>query len=60
MIAFCLFLIIRAFESAQKKFIRKQELATAEEAETAPSTPEIIAQENLTKAIEKLTEVMNK
>ncbi|MBF2056258.1 MAG: MscL family protein [Cyanobacterium sp. T60_A2020_053] len=25
----------------------------------APSTPEVIAQENLTKAIEKLTEVMN-
>lgn len=59
-IAFCLFFIIRAFESAQKKFIRKQELATAEEAEIAPSTPEVIAQENLTKAIEKLTEVMNK
>jgi len=59
-IAFCLFLIIKSFEAVKRKLIRKEELASAEEAviETEEVKPEIIAQENLTKAIETLTEVI--
>jgi len=55
-IAFCLFLVIRSFESVKRKFERKQELAAAEAEEVKP---EIVVQENLTQAIERLTEVMN-
>ncbi|MBL1210112.1 large conductance mechanosensitive channel protein MscL [Geminocystis sp. GBBB08] len=60
-IAFCLFSIIRSFETVKRKLIRKEELAIAEaEAiETQEVKPEILAQENLTKAIETLTEVIN-
>lgn len=60
-IAFCLFLIIRIFETAKQKLIRKEELALAEESAIATQevNNEILAQENLTKAIETLTEVIN-
>lgn len=54
-IAFCLFLIIRSFEAVKRKLIRNEELAAAEEVKA-----EILAQENLTKAIETLTEVINR
>jgi large conductance mechanosensitive channel len=60
-IAFSIFLIIRSFEAMKRKFIRHQELAAAAEAtvEAEEVKPEISAQENLTKAIETLTEVIN-
>lgn len=56
-IAFCLFLVIRSFETMKRKLIRNEELAAAEETEEVKA--EILAQENLTKAIETLTEVIN-
>lgn len=61
-IAFCLFLIIKSFETLKRKLIRQEELLTAEKAaiEAQEVKPEIIAQENLTKAIETLTEVIQK
>lgn len=57
-IAFCIFLLIRAFEKAKTKLIRKQEMAEAA-AETPPD-PAIVAQERLTVAIEKLRESLEK
>lgn len=50
-IAFCIFLIIRAFEKARKRFIRQE---AAEEA-TAPPDPVVVSQERLTNALENLT-----
>ena len=47
-IAFCIFLIIRAFEKAKRRFVRSGEAAQA--AETTPD-PALIAQEKLTGAI---------
>ncbi|WP_373480298.1 large conductance mechanosensitive channel protein MscL [Geminocystis sp.] len=60
-IAFCLFLIIRSFEAIKQKLIRQQELQDAENAASQAEKVDkaIIAQENLTKAIETLTEVIN-
>ncbi len=52
-IAFCIFLVIRAFEKAQRRFIRSGEAAA--EAAEAPPDPAIIAQEKLTSALDKLT-----
>lgn len=49
-IAFCLFLIIRAFEKAQRRFFRSPEAA-----EAAPPDPAVIAQERLTGALDRLT-----
>lgn len=54
-IAFCLFLLVRAFEHAKKRMIRQEEITAVE----APP-PEIVAQENLTHAIERLTEVIER
>jgi large conductance mechanosensitive channel len=51
-IAFCIFLIIRAFEKAQRRFFRSGEAAEA--AEAAPPDPAIIAQERLTGALDRL------
>lgn len=51
-IGFCLFLIIRAFEKAQRRFVRSGEAAAAE---AASPDPNIIAQEKLTGALERLT-----
>ncbi len=60
-IAFCLFLVIRSFEAVKRKLIRQEEIAEAEaEAVVAEEANlEIVAQENLTKAIETLTQVIN-
>ncbi|MGB0561786.1 MAG: large conductance mechanosensitive channel protein MscL [Spirulinaceae cyanobacterium] len=55
-IAFCMFLIIRSFKAAERKMERKEAMAAAE-AEPAPD-PAIVAQENLTQAIERLITVM--
>jgi large conductance mechanosensitive channel len=46
-IAFCIFLLIRAFEKAQRRFMRSEE--------AAPTDPAVIAQERLTTALDKLT-----
>lgn len=54
-IAFCLFIVIRSFESVKKRFIRKQEVAEAAEAAVDPA---IQAQERLTLAIESLTKTI--
>jgi len=51
-IALCIFLLIRAFEKAKKRFIRSGEAAQA--AQAAPD-PAVIAQERLTGALERLT-----
>ncbi|HEY9640879.1 MAG TPA: large conductance mechanosensitive channel protein MscL [Coleofasciculaceae cyanobacterium] len=53
-IALSIFLVIRAFEHAKKRFRRE---AVAEEV-VAPVEPGIVAQENLTHAIERLTQVL--
>ncbi|MCG9885408.1 MAG: large conductance mechanosensitive channel protein MscL [Cyanobacteria bacterium] len=57
-IAFCIFLLVRSFESFQKRLERKQALADAEAEAAAPPDPTLVAQENLTRAIERLTAVM--
>ncbi|WP_036484595.1 large conductance mechanosensitive channel protein MscL [Myxosarcina sp. GI1] len=54
-IAFCLFLLIRAFEAAKKRVMRREEIAEEE----APA-PEILAQERLTTAVERLTETIER
>ncbi|GAB4368506.1 MAG: large conductance mechanosensitive channel protein MscL [Elainellaceae cyanobacterium] len=54
-IAFVLFLMIRAFEHAKKRLIRQEEVAA--EAEVDPA---IAAQENLTHAVERLTMVIER
>lgn len=51
-IAFCIFLLIRAFEKAKRRFVRSGEAAEA--AQAAPD-PAIIAQEKLTGALDRLT-----
>jgi large conductance mechanosensitive channel len=51
-IAFCLFLIIRAFEKAQRRFSRQQEEAAA------PADPAIVAQERLTTALDRLADTI--
>lgn len=51
-IAFCLYVIIQAFEKAKKRLLRQE--ALAEEA----GDPVVVAQERLTEAIERLTQVM--
>lgn len=52
-IAFCMFLVVRAFEQAKKRGQREEEVAAIEEPD-----PTLVAQENLTRAIQRLTEVM--
>jgi large conductance mechanosensitive channel len=54
-IALCMFLIVRSFESAKKRFIRQEEVA----AEIEPD-PAIVAQERLVGAMERLTDVMER
>ena len=51
-IAFCLYIIVQAFENAKKRIIRQETLA-----EEAPDEV-LIAQEKLTTAIERLTHVI--
>ncbi|HEY9647890.1 MAG TPA: large conductance mechanosensitive channel protein MscL [Chroococcidiopsis sp.] len=52
-IALALFLIVKLFEQAKKRFEREQEAVAA-----AIPEPTVTAQENLTHAIERLTQVM--
>lgn len=54
-IAFCMFLIVRSFESAKKRFIRQEEAVAEEQIDQA-----IVAQERLTVAMERLTETMER
>lgn len=49
-ISFCIFLVIRAFEKAKRRFNRSSEAA-----EVTPADPTAIAQEKLTGALERLT-----
>ena len=51
-IAFCIYLLVRAFEKAKKKMIRQEALV-----EEAPDAT-LLAQEKLTGAIERLTTVV--
>jgi large conductance mechanosensitive channel len=51
-IAFCIYLMVQAFEKAKKRLIRQEALA-----EEAPDAT-LVAQEKLTGAIERLTNVM--
>ena len=51
-IAFCIYIIVQAFETAKKRFARKEALA-----EETPDAA-ILAQERLTESIERLTRVM--
>jgi large conductance mechanosensitive channel len=53
-IAFCIFLLVRAFENAKKRFVREAEV----EAEAAPPDPAVVAQERLTTALDRLTQTM--
>ncbi|KOP25420.1 mechanosensitive ion channel protein MscL [Hapalosiphon sp. MRB220] len=53
-IAFCIFLIIRAFEKAKKRFVR-----SGEAAEASAVDPAVVAQEKLTNAIERLTSTID-
>jgi large conductance mechanosensitive channel len=55
-VAFCLFLIVRAFEKAQRRLFRQQE---QEPDLVPPIDPAIAAQEKLTGAIERLIETID-
>lgn len=48
-IAFCIFLLIRAFEKTKKRFARQEAI------EETPADPAVMAQERLTNALENLT-----
>jgi large conductance mechanosensitive channel len=52
-IAFCLFFVVRSFESAKKLIAREVEVETMETPD-----PAIVAQENLTQAVERLTAII--
>lgn len=53
-IAFSLFVIIRAFENARKRFLRRGEMVE----DTVAPDPTIVAQEKLTNALENLTQTI--
>jgi large conductance mechanosensitive channel len=54
-IAFCMFLLVRSYETAKKRFIRQEEIATEEPVDAA-----VAAQERLTIAMERLATVMER
>ncbi|GAB4238443.1 MAG: hypothetical protein Kow0049_25110 [Stanieria sp.] len=54
-IAFCMFLLVRSYETAKKRFIRQEEIATEETVDAA-----VAAQERLTIAMERLATVMER
>ena len=56
-IAFCMFLVVKSFEGAKKRLERQEALEAEAEAEATPD-PNLVAQENLTAAIQRLTTVM--
>ncbi|MCU0550599.1 MAG: large conductance mechanosensitive channel protein MscL [Leptolyngbya sp. Prado105] len=53
-IAFCIFLLVRAFEKAKRKFSRQEAIE-----EAAAPDPLLLSQDRLTNAIERLTSKMN-
>lgn len=55
-IAFCMFLVVRSFAAMQRRMKRAEAIAEAQDP-PAPD-PALVAQENLTQAIERLTQVM--
>ncbi len=55
-IAFSIFLMIRAFEKAKRRFVRQEAI---DEPVAAPD-PVVLSQERLTDAIERLTATMNR
>ncbi|GAP99329.1 large conductance mechanosensitive channel protein MscL [Leptolyngbya sp. NIES-2104] len=55
-IAFCIFLLVRAFEKARRRFARQEAI----EETAAPVDPVVVSQERLTDAIERLTNTMNR
>ncbi|BAU10765.1 large conductance mechanosensitive channel protein [Leptolyngbya sp. NIES-3755] len=55
-IAFSIFVMIRAFEKAKRKFVRQEAIEEA----VAPADPVVVSQERLTDAIERLTATMNR
>ncbi len=57
-IAFSIFLMIRALEKAKRRLSRAQAVEEMEAAEAAPPDPAIVAQENLTAAVERLANIM--
>ncbi len=54
-IAFSIFVMIRAFEKAKRRFSREEAIA-----ESAAPDPVVLSQERLTDAIERLTSTMNR
>jgi large conductance mechanosensitive channel len=54
-IAFSIFVVIRMLEGAKKKFAREQ---AAEAIAEAAADPVVLSQQNLTHAVERLTQVM--
>ncbi len=52
-IALCIFLIIRAFEKAKRRFF-----GSGEATEAAPTDPAVVANERLTSALERLTDTI--
>lgn len=55
-IALCIFLIIRAFEKAKRRFSRQEAVEEA----AVPPDPVVMSQERLTDAIDRLTATMNR
>ena len=55
-IAFCIFLMVRAFEKAKRRFSRQEAMEEA----AAPPDPIVVSQERLTDAIERLTSTMSR
>lgn len=52
-IAFCIFLLVRAFEAMKKQLTREEEVEAA-----AETDPVVASQEKLTGAIERLTQTL--
>ncbi|KAM3114271.1 large conductance mechanosensitive channel protein MscL [Phormidesmis sp. 146-33] len=55
-IAFVIFLMIRAFEKAKRRFVRQEAVEEA----AAPADPVLVSQERLTGAIERLTSSLDR
>jgi large conductance mechanosensitive channel len=51
-IAFCIYVLVQAFEKAKRRFMREEAAAAAE------VDPVVVSQEKLTNAMDRLTEVM--
>jgi large conductance mechanosensitive channel len=55
-IAFCIFLLIKVFEKAKRRFVRQE----AVDEVAAPVDPVLVSQERLTGAIERLTSSLDR